>query len=116
MITELKLSKLSEEAREAQMELKKELRQVIQTGNQQARSKARCLQMIGNLREEKDEEEYAILQAKGLTMPKFLVEMQARALERETKQQQAKERRENLEKEKEDQRLAVEEAKVRQIY
>lgn len=112
MMTEMKLSKLSDEAKEAQVELKKELRQVIQMGCQPSRSKARCLQMIGNLKEQQDDDEYAKLQAKGLAMPRFLLEMQARALERETKHQQARERREVLEQEKEGQRVAVEESKV----
>lgn len=112
MITEMKLSKLSDEAKEAQVELKKELRQVIQVGCQPSRSKARCLQMIGNLKEQQDDDEYAKLQAKGLTMPKFLLEMQARALERESKHQQARERREVLDREKEEQRIAAEDSKV----
>lgn len=112
MITEMKLTKLSDEAKEAQVELKKELRQVIQIGCQPSRSKARCLQMIGNLKEQQDDDEYAKLQAKGLTMPRFLLEMQARALERESKHQQARERREVLEREKDEQRLAAEDSKV----
>lgn len=112
LITELKLSKLSDNAKEAQYELKKELRQVIQMGCQPSRSKARCLQMVGNLKEPQDDDEYIKLQAKGLTMPKFLLEMQARALEREVKHQQAKERREHMEREKEEQRLVAEESKV----
>lgn len=112
LITELRLTKLSDEAKEAQCELKKELRQVIQMGCGPSRSKARCLQMIGNLKDPQDEDEYTKLLAKGSTVPRFLLEMQARAIEREVKHQQAKERRENAEKEREDQRLASEDAKV----
>lgn len=112
IINDLKLAKITDDVKDSQAELKKELRQVIQKGCQPMRSKARCLQIIGNLKDAEDDDEYAKLQAKGLTMPKFLIEMHARALEREIKHQQAKERREHLEKDREKQRLDAEEAKV----
>lgn len=112
IINDLKLTKITDEAKDSQMELKKELRQVIQTGCQPSRSKARCLQIIANLKDAQDDDEYAKLQAKGLSMPKFLIEMQSRALEREMKHQQARERREHLEQDRERQKLAAEEAKV----
>lgn len=111
LITELKFSKLMEEANDSQANIKQELKQVIKTGCPRSRSKARCLQVTSNLRDIQDDEEYTDIQAKGLQAPKFLIEMQARAMEREMKHRQAKERREYLEWEKEQLRLASDEAK-----
>lgn len=112
MISELKLSRFSEDAQESQAAVRQELKNVLKTGSQVARSRARCLQIAGNLKDTEDDDAYAALLAKGLTMPKFLVEMQARASERETRHREARERREKLEKDKEEQRLAAEDAKV----
>lgn len=66
-------------------------------------------QIVANVRDEEDDE-YAKLQARGV--PKFLIEMEQRAIERNRKHKEAKDRREQLEKEKEELRLATEEAKV----
>lgn len=112
VIAELKLSKLFEDMDEAENHLKDDLRFVARNGCQNSRSKARCLQIAGKLKDPEDDEQYANLQAKGLTAPKFLIEMQARALEREMRHQQAQQRRENLEREKEAMRIAAEEEKV----
>lgn len=114
MIAELKLNRLTEDTRQSQAAAKEELRNVIRNGNAKMRSTARCLQLVGNLREADDEtaaaNEFAKLQAKGV--PKFLVDMQARAFERNVRHQEARDRRERLEREKEEQRLAAEAAKV----
>lgn len=112
VIAEMKLSKLLEDTEDSQGEIKADLKFVARKGCQQSRSKARCLQITGNLKDSTDDAEHDIMLAKGLTAPKFLVEMQARALEREMKHRQAQERRLNLEREKEEMRSAVEEAKV----
>lgn len=66
-------------------------------------------QVVANVKDDEDDE-YAKLQARGV--PKFLIEMEQRAMERNRKHQEAKDRREQLEKEKEELRLAAEEAKV----
>lgn len=113
VIAEMKLSRLLEDADESQGEIKADLKFVARKGCQKSRSKARCLQIAGNLKDPADDVEHDVMQAKGLTAPKFLVEMQARALDREMKHRQAQERRQNLEREKEEMRLAAEEAKVR---
>ncbi|XP_075148695.1 uncharacterized protein LOC142222437 [Haematobia irritans] len=110
IIMELKLSKLSEEAREARMELKDELKSVIRSGDAKSKAKAKCLQLIGNLRD-KEDERLDNLQCKAMLMPKFLQTMQERALERSIKHEQAKQRRLQQEAEKEAQKLAAEEAK-----
>lgn len=108
----MKLSRLLEDADESQGDIKADLKFVARKGCQKSRSKARCLQIAGNLKDPADDTIHEVMQAKGLTAPKFLVEMQARALEREMKHRQAQERRQNLEREKEDMRLAAEDAKV----
>lgn len=116
LIAELKLNRLTEETRKSQAAAKEELRNVIRHGNAKLRSTARCVQLVGNLREDEDDsaaDEFAKLQAKGV--PKFLVDMQTRALERNIRHQEARDRRERLEREKEEQRLAVEAAKVRNV-
>lgn len=69
-------------------------------------------QIVANVREDEDDE-YAKLQAR--VVPKFLIEMEQRAMERNRKHQEAKDRREQLEKEKEEMRLAAEEANVLKI-
>lgn len=109
---ELKLHKLSEEAKEARLELKNELKTVIRSGDPKSKAKAKCLQLIGNLKDEEDDN-LQKLQGKALLMPKFLQNMQERALERSIKHEQAKQRRQQQEAEKEAQKLALEEAKVR---
>lgn len=114
LIAELKLNRLTEETRKSQAAAKDELRNVIRHGNAKFRSTARCVQLVGNLREDADEtaaDEFAKLQARGI--PKFLIDMQARAMERNARHQEARDRRERLEREKEEQRLAAEEAKVK---
>lgn len=111
IITELKLSKLSDDAKEAKTDLKNEIRNVIRTGDVKSRSKAKCLQIIGNLKEETDEEYENKLHALGCGIPRFLTDMQARASERNTKHAEAQERRLKIEKEKEDAKIALEEAK-----
>lgn len=70
-------------------------------------------QIVANVKDEEDDE-YAKLQARGV--PKFLIEMEQRAIERNRKHKEAKDRREQLEKEKEELRLAAEEAKVNELY
>lgn len=112
IIMELKLSKLSEEAREARMELKTELKSVIRSGDAKSKAKAKCLQLIGNLRD-KEDERLANLQCKAMLMPKFLQSMQERALERSIKHEQARQRRLQKEAEREAQKMALEEAKVK---
>lgn len=111
VITEMKLSKLLECTSEAENHLREELESVAKTGCQNSRSKAKCLQIAGNLKA-KDDEIKSDLEAKGITAPKFLIEMQARALEREMRHQEAQRRREALDREKEAMRIAAEEEKV----
>lgn len=86
----------------------------MKNGCQKARIKAHCLQAMSNLKSNEEEDDSFV--AKGLRAPKFLIEMQARALERELKHRQAKERREALEKDREHIRIAAEEAKVILIF
>lgn len=68
------------------------------------------------MKDPEDDKRAEKLLAKGLMAPKFLIEMQARALEREMRHQRAHQRRTHLEKEKETMRLAAEESKVRKNY
>lgn len=112
VIAEMKLARLLEDADESHGEIKADLKFVARNGCQKSRSKARCLQIAGNLKDPADDTVHDAMQAKGLMAPRFLVEMQARALEREMKHRHAQERRQNLEREKEEMRLAAEEAKV----
>lgn len=114
IITELKLSKLLDDTNEAENHLRDELESVARNGYANSRSKAKCLQIAGNFKEKEDKEgdKKDGLQAKGMTAPKFLIEMQARALERAMKHQEAQRRREELAREKEAMRLAAEEEKV----
>ncbi|XP_055858956.1 putative protein tag-278 [Episyrphus balteatus] len=110
LITELKLNKLSDEAKVAREEIKAELKNALRTGDSKARAKAKCLQIMGNLRDEEDDE-FARLQGKALLQPKFLTNMQERALVRSVKHEQAKQRRLHQEAEREAAKMAVEEAK-----
>lgn len=107
----MKLSKLLDDTDESEQRLKDQLKFMARNGCQNSRSKARCLQVSSDLKDDEDDETRDIL-AKGLTAPKFLIEMQARALERELRHQKAQERRATLEREKEAQRIATEEEKV----
>ncbi|XP_055643006.1 calponin homology domain-containing protein DDB_G0272472 [Toxorhynchites rutilus septentrionalis] len=112
IITELKLSKFSEAAKISKMEIQSELHKAMRTGHVRLRAKAKCIQIVGNIKNDTSEEdEQRKLQAQGLMIPKFLVKMQHRALERSQRHQEAKERRMRLEKEREDNKLAIEEAK-----
>lgn len=112
IITELKLSKFSEAAKISKMEIQSELHKAMRTGHVRLRAKAKCIQIVGNMKNDTSEEdEQRKLQAQGLMIPKFLVKMQHRALERSQRHQEAKERRMRLEKEREDNKLAIEEAK-----
>lgn len=115
MISELKLSKINEELKEAKDELKIELKNVAKRGNVQLRSKAKCLQIIGDLKDEEDNE-LEKLHAQGLVIPKFLAKMQERASERLQRHEDAKERRLRLEQEKEFAKSLAEEAKVILYY
>uniref|UniRef100_A0A034VNW2 Coiled-coil domain-containing protein KIAA1407 n=1 Tax=Bactrocera dorsalis TaxID=27457 RepID=A0A034VNW2_BACDO len=110
IIMELKLNKLSDEAKEAREDLKNELKTIIRHGDPKFKAKAKCLQLIGNLRDEKDEN-MTSLQGKALFMPKFLLQMEERALERNIRHEKARQRRLQQEAEKEAQKMAAEEAK-----
>lgn len=112
VISELKLSKLLEDTDDSKTRSKEQLRFMARNGCHNSRSKARCLQIANDLKNEEDDEEQQLL-AKGLSAPKFLIEMQARALERELRHQKAQVRRVTLEREREALRLAAEEEKVR---
>lgn len=93
--------------------LKNELEVVAKHGCANSRSRAKCLQIAGNLKDKTKETDIkSELQAKGITAPKFLIEMQARALDRQMRHEEAQRRREALEREKEALRLAAEEEKV----
>uniref|UniRef100_A0A182Q8R4 Uncharacterized protein n=1 Tax=Anopheles farauti TaxID=69004 RepID=A0A182Q8R4_9DIPT len=112
IITELKLSKFSEAAKISKMEIQSELLKAARTGHVRLRAKAKCIQIVGNIKADTSEEdEMRKLQAQGLMIPKFLAKMQQRALERSQRHQEAKERRMKLEKEREDAKQAAEEAK-----
>lgn len=103
-----------DDTNEAECHLRDELRMVAKKGCANSRSKAKCLQIAGNLREKTDETDAGI-QAKGTTAPKFLIEMQARAMERQLRHEEAQRRREAIEREKETMRLAAEEERVSDI-
>ncbi|KAH8378496.1 hypothetical protein KR093_011682 [Drosophila rubida] len=113
LIMQLKLNKLSDEAKEAREDLKQELKTVIRCGDPKAKAKAKCLQLIGSLRDAEDEE-LERLQGKALLQPRFLQHMQERALERSVRHEQARQRRAQAEAEREAAKLAVEEAKRQQ--
>ncbi|EDW75889.1 uncharacterized protein Dwil_GK14957, isoform A [Drosophila willistoni] len=110
LIMQLKLSKLSDEAKEAREDLKQELKTVIRCGDPKAKAKAKCLQLIGSLRDAEDEE-VARLQGKALLQPRFLQHMQERAMERSVRHEQARQRRAQAEAEREAAKMALEEAK-----
>lgn len=107
----MKLSKLLDDTNEAENHLRDELGLVSKYGCAKSRSKAKCLQIAGNLKIE-DTDVKSELEAKGIKAPKFLIEMQARALERQMRHEEAQRRREAYEREKEALRLAAEEEKV----
>uniref|UniRef100_A0A1B0CEG2 Putative calponin similarity domain-containing protein n=1 Tax=Lutzomyia longipalpis TaxID=7200 RepID=A0A1B0CEG2_LUTLO len=111
MIAELRLSKLSEEARNFKQDLKNELKQVAKTGDIRVRAKAKCLQIVSNLRDDDDEQKLA---AYGSVIPRFLAQMQERALERNLRHERAKERRRQLELEREEEKQAQEAEKRRE--
>uniref|UniRef100_A0A182JY96 Sfi1 spindle body domain-containing protein n=1 Tax=Anopheles christyi TaxID=43041 RepID=A0A182JY96_9DIPT len=112
IITELKLSKFSEASKISKMEIQSELLKAARTGHVRLRAKAKCIQIVGNIKADTSEEdEMRKLQAQGLMIPKFLAKMQQRALERSQRHQEAKERRMRMEKEREDAKQAAEEAK-----
>ncbi|XP_034473836.1 calponin homology domain-containing protein DDB_G0272472 [Drosophila innubila] len=113
LIMQLKLHKLSDEAKEAREDLKQELKTVIRCGDPKAKAKAKCLQLIGSLRDAEDEE-LERLQGKALLQPRFLQHMQERALERSVRHEQARQRRAQAEAEREAAKLAIEEAKRQQ--
>uniref|UniRef100_A0A1A9UZT4 Sfi1 spindle body domain-containing protein n=1 Tax=Glossina austeni TaxID=7395 RepID=A0A1A9UZT4_GLOAU len=109
IIMELKLGKLSEETKEARQELKEDLKIAIRSGDPKLKAKAKTLQLIGNLKDRKDDR-FERLEGKALE-PAFLKNMQERALARSIRQEQARQRRLKIEAEKEAQKLALEEAK-----
>lgn len=111
VITEMKLSKLLGETNDAEDHVKEELSTVVKNGCTNSRTRAKCLQIAGNLKVNTDDMSTE-LQAKGTTVPKFLIEMQARTMNREMKHQEAQRRREALEREKEALKLAAGEEKV----
>ncbi|XP_053692647.1 calponin homology domain-containing protein DDB_G0272472 [Sabethes cyaneus] len=112
IITELKLSKFSEAAKLSKMEIQTELHKAMRTGNVRLRAKAKCIQIVGNMKNDTAEaDELRKLQAQGLMIPKFLAKMQQRALDRSQRHQEAKERRTRLEREREESKMAAEEAK-----
>ncbi|XP_037904120.1 calponin homology domain-containing protein DDB_G0272472 [Hermetia illucens] len=111
LIMELKLNKIIDEHKQSKEEVKQELRTVIKTGEVKNRTKAKCLRIVANLRDEEDEDEFSRLRGKALIMPKFLVNMQERAMERNVKHEQAKQRRLQQEAEREAAKIAAEEAK-----
>lgn len=112
VIAEMKLSKLLEDTDDSKSRSKDQLKFMAKNGCHNSRSKARCLQIANDLKDEDDDEAQKLL-AKGLSAPKFLIEMQARALERELRHQKAQERRVTLDREREALRVAAEEEKVR---
>ncbi|XP_055543919.1 calponin homology domain-containing protein DDB_G0272472 [Wyeomyia smithii] len=112
IITELKLSKFSEAAKLSKMEIQSELHKTIRTGHVRLRAKAKCIRIVGNMKNDSVKaDELRKLQAQGLMIPKFLAKMQQRALDRSQRHQEAKERRTRLEREREETKMAAEEAK-----
>lgn len=117
LINELKYTRLADATRESQAACQQELRSVRRTGCADSKLIARRLQLVGNLHDPAADagvaDEYERLCARGT--PKFLQDMQARALERNVRHQEARDRRERHEREKEEQRLAAEAAKVSRL-
>lgn len=107
MITEMKLAKFSEMMKESKNDLKMELINA-KRGNTKLRVKARCIQIAANIKTDPEEEEKRKLLAQGLMVPKFLQKMQERAFERLARHEEARERRERLENEKEEMKTAAE--------
>lgn len=106
MITEMKLAKFSEMLKESKNDMKMELMNA-KRGNTKLRVKARCIQMVANIKPDPEEEERRMLLAQGLVVPKFLQKMQDRAFERLSRHQEARERRLRLEHEKEEMKNAA---------
>ena len=106
MITEMKLAKFSEMLKESKNDLKMELLNA-KRGTTKLRVKARCIQMVANIKPDPEEEERRKLQAQGLVVPRFLQKMQDRAFERLSRHQEARERRMRLENEKEEMKNAT---------
>lgn len=106
MITEMKLAKFSEMLKDSKNELKLELMNA-KRGNTKLRVKARCMQIVANIKPDPEEEERRKLLAQGLVVPKFLQKMQDRAFERLSRHQEARERRLRLEQEKEETKNAA---------
>lgn len=102
-----------DESKHSNFEIKTELNNIIRNGTVRLRTKAKCLQINSNLKDETNQEENIEinLQAKGSEAPTFLVKMQARAVERSKKHAEAREKRERLQKEKEEAKTAAEDAK-----
>lgn len=114
IISELRLSKIMDATEESRIEVKAELKNYIRHGAVKFKSKAKCMQIMSNLKEcenEKEHDPFASLHASGACIPKFLVRMQERAAARAMKHEEAKEKRMRLEREKEDMKNAAEEAK-----
>lgn len=107
----MKLSKLLDATSDSEAHLRAELQMVAKNAYPNARTKAKCLQIAGNLKGDEDDSN-SDLRATGMKAPKFLIEMQARALERQMRHQEAQQRREALDREKEAMRLAAEDEKV----
>lgn len=107
MITEMKLAKFSEMMKESKNDLKMELINA-KRGNTKLRVKARCIQIAANIKPDPEEEEKRKLLAQGLMVPKFLQKMQERAFERLARHEEARERRERLENDKEEMKTAAE--------
>ena len=108
---ELKLNKITEDTKISKQEIKDELKAIIKTGAVKSRNKAKSLQLVGNLRDE-DDDEMARLQGRAYLMPKFLENMKERAMERSIKHEQAKQRRLQHEAEREAAKIAAEDSKV----
>lgn len=107
MIAELRLSRLSDDAKKFKQDLREELRNAMRTGDVRLRAKAKCLQVVGDVVEEQETKFVAY----GNMIPKFLAKMQERSLERQIRHEQAKDRRMMLEHERDAQKMAIEEEK-----
>lgn len=115
IISELRLTKIMESNEESRLEAKAELKKYIRHGAVKFKSKAKCMQIMTNIKEtdiEKESDPFDNpLHASGACIPKFLVRMQERAAIRATKHEEAKEKRMRIEREKEEAKVAAEEAK-----
>lgn len=111
MIVELRLSRLSEDAQKFKQDLREELRNAMRTGDVRLRARAKCLQVVGDVVEEEENKFVAY----GNMIPKFLAKMQERALERQLRHEQARDRRIQLDQERDAQKMAYEEEKVRTV-